>query len=463
MKKRNIDFTRGKLLPLIISYFLPLVLAGLVQTMFNAADMAVLGAFDKSSDSSAVGAVGATGAIISLLVNSVIGLSGGTNVLLARSVGAKDDERSQKIVGSSLLLAVIAGALMLVIGMISAPWFLKVTFCPDNTFGGALIYLRIYIAACPAIFIYNFGAAIIRVSGDSRSPFIYILISGVMNVALNLVLCIFMKEKVAAVAIATMVSNVVGAILTVAHLLRIKEGACRVNVREMQFSAREIANIILLGLPNAFTNALYSISNLQIQGAINSFGSSAAAGNNAAAQTETFIATLVNAVSTTVMVAVGQNIGADQKMRVRQSIITCALLNFGISVLCGYGALAIGRQLLRIFVPNDALAVEIGMVRLSCLLTIYFVMAVDNTLSSSIRAFGYTLPPMLNSVVTVILFRTVWMNLIYPGMNFTGDPVTDIFNVYECYIISWILSLVVQIILFAVIYKRYMSGKGKEL
>ena len=463
MRRKNVDFTKGNLLPLIITYCIPLIFAGLVQTMFSAADMAVLGAFDKSPDSAAVGAIGATGAIISLLVNSMIGLAGGTNVLLARTVGAKDEERSQRIVGSSLTLAVAVGLLMVAIGMLVAPWFLKVTDCPANSYRGALTYLYIYIAATPAILIYNFGSAIIRVSGDSRSPFIYILISGVANVVLNLILCILLEEKVAAVGIATLVSNVVGAVLTVAHLLRLKEGPCRVDVKNLKVSAREIKNIVLLGLPNAFTTAIYSISNLQIQSAINSFGSSASAGNNASAQVETFVATIVTAISTTVMVAVGQNVGAGHKDRVKQSIIRCLIMNTAVALVLGYGALALANPLLRIFVPNDALAVDIGKVRLLCLLTIYFVMAIDNTLSSCIRAFGNTLLPMLNSVVTVVLFRTIWMNFIYPYMTFVGNPVKDIFNVYECYIISWIMSLAVQVVLFLTVYNRYKKDKGIKI
>ena len=463
MRNRNIDFTQGKLLKLVVAYAIPLIFAGLIQTMFNAADMAVLGAFDKSSDSSAVGAIGATGAIISLLVNSMIGLSGGTNVMLARAVGAKDEDRAQKIVGSSLVLSVVIGVVMTTVGLISARWFLMITDCPANSFDGALTYLYIYIAATPAILIYNFGAAIIRVSGDSRSPFIYILISGAANVVLNLVLCIILEEKVAAVAIATLIANVIGAILTVMHLIRLKEGPCRVDLKNLRFSMRETLNVLVLGLPNAFTTALYSISNIQIQGAINSFGSSASAGNNASAQVEGFVSTIVTAISTTAMVAVGQNIGAGEKERVKHSIALCVLINFAISLVLGYGALALGRPLLRIFVPNDALAVEIGRMRLLSLLTIYFVMAIDNTISSSIRAFGYTMLPMYNSVVTVILFRTIWMNFIYPNMTFSGDPVKDIMNVYECYIISWLMSIAVQIVLFAIVYARYMKGKGKEI
>ena len=463
MRNRNIDFTQGKLLKLVVAYAIPLIFAGLIQTMFNAADMAVLGAFDKSSDSSAVGAIGATGAIISLLVNSMIGLSGGTNVMLARAVGAKDEDRAQKIVGSSLVLSVVIGVVMTTVGLISARWFLMITDCPANSFDGALTYLYIYIAATPAILIYNFGSAIIRVSGDSRSPFVYILISGAANVVLNLVLCIILEEKVAAVAIATLIANVIGAILTVMHLIRLKEGPCRVDLKNLRFSMRETLNVLVLGLPNAFTTALYSISNIQIQGAINSFGSSASAGNNASAQVEGFVSTIVTAISTTAMVAVGQNIGAGEKERVKHSIALCVLTNFAISLVLGYGALALGRPLLRIFVPNDALAVEIGRMRLLSLLTIYFVMAIDNTISSSIRAFGYTMLPMYNSVVTVILFRTIWMNFIYPNMTFSGDPVKDIMNVYECYIISWLMSIAVQIVLFSIVYARYMKGKGKEI
>jgi len=256
---------------------------------------------------------------------------------------------------------------------------------------------------------------------------------------------------------------VLGAVLTVLHLSRIKEGACRVDIKNIRVSGREILNIVLLGLPNAFTSALYSISNLQIQGAINSFGSSAAAGGTASAHVETFVSTVVNAISTTAMVSVGQNIGAGERDRVKKSILFCVLLNFGVGLVLGYGTLAFGRPLLRIFVPNDAMAVEFGMVRLTCLLSLYFVMAIDSTLSSSTRAFGHTFLPMINSVFTVIIFRTIWMNIIYPNMTFVGDPVKDIFNVYECYIFSWTMSLIVQIVLFAVVYIRYMHGKGKKI
>lgn len=463
MKNKSVNFTEGKLLPAIITYSIPLIFASLIQMLFNAADLAVLGQFDTSADSSAVGAVGATGAIIGLLVSSVVGLSGGTNVLLARSVGANDVERSQKIVGTSIILSASAGIIMLAVGMLSASRFLEWTNCPENCFGGALTYLYIYFAATPAIYIYNFGAAIIRVSGDSRSPFIYILISGALNVVLNFILCIVMAEKVAAVAIATLVSNVLGAVLVVIHLIRMKDGPCKVNIKHIAFSFKELGNIFLLGLPTAFTTALYSISNLQIQGAINSFGSSAAAGNSASAQLEGFVNSITSSIAMAAMVFVGQNVGAKRRERVKLSIILCVIINGIAALVLGYGVLLFGKPLLGIFLPGDPLGVDVAMVRMACLLSIYFVAAIDSVLSFSLRAFGYTILPMLNSVFTVVLFRTVWMNLIYPNMTFIGDPIKDIFNVYVCYIYSWVMSLVVQIVFFIVIYRRYMTGKGKVI
>ena len=253
MRNKTVNFTEGKILPSIVQYTIPLILSSLMQLFFSAADLAVLGNFDTSIDSSAIGAVGATGSIVALLVSSVIGLSGGTNVLLSRAVGAKNDDRAQDVVGTSIILSVVAGIVMMTVGYCSARWFLNITACPENCYSGALTYLYIYFAAAPAILIYNFGSAIIRVSGDSHSPFVYILTSGVVNVVLNFVLCLMLEQKVAAVAIATLASNLLGMCLVIRHLLKIKTGACRVDIRRLSFSWKELGNIFVLGLPTAFT------------------------------------------------------------------------------------------------------------------------------------------------------------------------------------------------------------------
>ena len=463
MKNRTVNFTEGRLLPSIVTYTVPLVLAALIQMLFNVADFSILGNFDTSSDSSATGAVGATGALVNLLVSSVVGLSQGTNILLARAVGAKEDDRARKIVGTTMILSVTSGVVVLVFGMITVGWFLKVTGCPANCYDGALTYMRIYFLTTPAIYVYNFGSAIIRVFGDSRSPFNYILVSGVLNVVLNFLLCVVMSDKVAAVALATLASNVLAAILTVRYLLRIKSGPCRVDIKRMDFSWRELGNIFLLGLPTAFTTALYSISDLQMQSAINAFGSSVVAGNSASAKLDGFVNSFTYPLAASVMVFVGQNLGAEEKERVKRSIVICFIMSVSVAIILGNGALLISDPIIRTLLPNDPLGIEIARVRIEWVLSLYFICAADSILSFTMRAFGYPILPMINSLVSVILFRAAWMAWIYPSLPVSGDPAVDIMNVYRCYMVSWILSLAVQIILFTVVYRRYLKGKGKKI
>lgn len=463
MKNRAINFTEGKIFPILIAYAVPLALSSLIQLCFNIADFSILGNFDKSADSSAVGAVGATGAIVNLLVNAVVGLSAGANVLLARAVGAKEEGRVRDIIGTTLILSVAAGVIMTVVGMLSVRWFLDITACPANCFEGALTYMHIYFLAVPAIYVYNFGSAIIRVSGDSRSPSIYILASGGLNVILNFLLCVTMSNKVAAVAIATLVSNTLGAALTVIHLSKMKTGVCRVDLRKLSFSWRELGNIFLLGVPTAFTTAIYSISDMQMQSIINSFGSSITAGNSASAKLDAIVNSFTYPIAATAMVFVGQNVGAQKPDRVKRSIKLCVISSLAVALVMGYGALAFARPLVKILLPNDSLGMEIGVVRIYCVLSMYFICAVDSVLSFSVRAFGYPILPMLNSLFSTILLKAVWVMWIYPHLPVTGDAVKDIMNVYYCYMLSWVLSFVIQVIMFSVVYRRYLAGKIKEI
>lgn len=463
MKNRAVNFTEGRLLPTIITYAVPLVLASLIQMLFNVADFSILGNFDTSADSSATGAVGATGALVNLLVSSIVGLSQGTNILLARAVGGKEEDRARQIVGTTMILSVVSSIAVLTFGLISVGWFLRVTGCPANCYDGAITYMRIYFLTTPAIYVYNFGSAIIRVSGDSRSPFNYILISGLLNVILNFILCVVMSDKVAAVALATLVSNVVAAALTVRYLLRMKSGPCGVDLKKIDFSWRELGNIFILGLPTAFTTALYSISDLQMQSAINAFGSSVVAGNSASAKLDGFVNSFTYPLAATVMVFVGQNLGAEQKERVKKSIVICFILSVATAIILGNGALLISDPIIRTLLPNDPLGIEVARVRIEWVLSLYFICAADSILSFTMRAFGYPILPMLNSLVSVILFRAVWMTWIYPVLPVSGNAAVDIMNVYKCYMVSWILSLLVQIILFTVVYRRYLKGRGKKI
>ena len=463
MTKRNsIDIINAPLRPAIIRYTLPIIFASLIQVLFNAADLAVLGWFDSSPDSSAIGAVGATGSIIALLVNSVIGLSNGTNILLARSIGAGDIPRSRRIVGTSLILALVGGVIMGAVGIASANWFLGATKCPVNCFEGALSYLYLYFAATPAIFIYSFGAAIIRVSGDTQKPLNYMIFAGVLNVVMNFILCVVLTNKVAAVGIATLSSQLLGAVLVVVHLIKI-DGPCRLDFKELTFSFDEFGKIMSTGLPSAFNGALYSISNLQIQSAINSFGSSAVAGNSASAQIEGLASSCTSAFGTAALTFVGQSIGAGRDDRVKHSIRFSILVSVAVTVTFSAFALIFRVPLLKLFLPADNLAIRFAQVRMFSLFTLFWMAATNSVLSSSVQAFGYPSFPMTNSIVTVLLFRVLWMGWIYPNLPVSADPVSNIFNLYSCYMVSWTLSLIAITVMFFIVYTRYKRGKIRVL
>jgi Na+-driven multidrug efflux pump len=272
-----------------------------------------------------------------------------------------------------------------------------------------------------------------------------------------------MEDKVAAVAIATLISNVLGAILTVSHLLRIESGPCKLNLKKIEFSWRELGTICVLGLPTAFTTALYSISDLQMQSAINAFGSSVVAGNSASAKLDGFVNSFTYPLAATAMAFVGQNLGANERERVKKTIGICLLMSVSVSLLLGNGALLISDPIIRTLLPNDPIGIEVARVRIEWVLSLYFICAADSVFSFSMRSFGYPILPMVNSIITVILFRAAWMAWIYPHLPVTGNPAVDIMNVYKCYMVSWILSFAVQTIFFIAVYRRYLKGKGKKI
>ncbi|MBO5270394.1 MAG: MATE family efflux transporter, partial [Clostridia bacterium] len=401
LKLRNIDATKGKLLPSIVLYALPLILSTLIQTLFHAVDLIVL---RYAADGIAVASVGATGTITSLIINAFIGLSGGTNVILARFIGAKDHDNTRKTVSTSLITSLGIGLFSAVLGFFLAEPMLNLTKCPADCFDGALLYLRIYFLASPFILVYNFAASILRTSGDTNRPLLYMLLSGILNVVLNVVLCMCLDEKVAAVAIATFASQVLGAVCAVARLCK-NDGDCKIVLRHLKWDLHIFGRILRLGLPICLHGALFPLANLQIQSAINSFGSAAIAGNTAAANLETITSSTTSAFGTAALTFAGQNLGAGNKDRVKKSIAIC----FTIAVCCGlfFGLLfySFGEFFLSFFVGNDPVAIGYGMIRCGFLLAFYFVAAMNQTLGSVLQAFGYTSFVSLNSIGAVFGMR----------------------------------------------------------
>ena len=447
LRIKSVDATTGRILPAVIVYAIPLILATLVQTLFHAVDLIVL---RYAADSVAIASVGATGTITTLIVHTFIGLSGGTNVILARFIGAKDHKNAHDTSSTALILALVLGVVAAVLGFVFAEPMLRLTKCPEDCFSGALIYLRIYFLSAPAIMLYSFGASILRTTGDTGRPLVYMLLSGSTNLVMNVILCFVMEEKVAAVAIATVASQLLGAILVVVRLCTM-DGDCRISLRHVRVNFHILGRILRYGLPICLNSALFPIANLQIQSAINSFGSAATAGNTAAANLESIVSSTTTAFGTAALTFIGQNLGAGKPDRVRKSFRIPATLAFLCGLTFGVLGYVFGDFLLSFFVGDDATAIAYGLIRSRHILLFYFIGAMNQVYGSTLNAFGYSTFTSLNSIISVFALRLLWMNTVY-----------RFFPTYECiflcFFVSWILMFTVNTVMTLVVFRKYKKG-----
>lgn len=448
LKSKNVDVTGGPLFKSIMLYSVPVMVGSLIQVLFNSADIAVLG---NMADKVAVASVGVTGPIVGLVVNAFVGLSGGTNILLARYIGEGNAKNVRRTVDTSMLAAVIGGILLAIFGVAFSGGMLRLIDCPEECFEGAKVYLDLYFMAIPAIMVYNFGAAIIRVNGDSQTPLYYLIACGLLNIVLNILLCFVLEQKVMAVAIATFASQVLGAILVVVRLTKLTD-ACKINLKKIEFDWSTLTKVFRFGIPCAFTSALYSISNLQIQSAMNAYGPDAIAGNTAASTLEGLASSFTGAFGVASLAFVGQNIGAKNKVRVKNTIALCLAIGFGFGFVLGVGLYIFGKPALSLFIPGEYEAIRYGMVRMKYVLLFYGIAAVNNVLINTLQAFGCSFIPFCTSIVTVLLFRVFWMFFIYP-LSVTID------NLYFCYTCSWTLAMIAHTTTFILVYRRYKKGK----
>lgn len=452
IKTRRIDATTGPIVPQIFRYALPLILTTLLQSLFNAVDLAVLG---NMADSNAVASVGATSSSYSLMMTLFVSFSAGIRVLLARFVGERSREKVKLAVDTAIILALGLGIIAAVGGYFVSPLLLRWIDCPEECYEGAVLYLRIYIGAAPAILMYNFSSGILSVAGNTRSPLHYMMAGGVLNVVLNILLCLVLPNKVGAVAISTAVSQCLGAVLCL-RKLRQGEGIVQWKPLNMQFSGKMCGKIIAQGIPIGLTDILYPLANLQIQAAVNSFGVAAVAGGGASNSLEGIAGAFNSGIATTTGVFIGQNLGAEKHDRVRKSFFSSLWLGASIGLTVGLFLCLTGRFSLRFFIPNDPEAVEYAMIKLWCIVGFYGVACVNGVLNHSIRAFGYAALSSVASIVCVFGFRTVWMNFIYPQ-----NP--TYLWLMTCYPVSWIMTTFMLTAIFVVIYRRYRHGKYKKL
>ena len=452
LTRRSVDATKGAILPLIITYATPLIISTLIQSLFNAVDIAVL---SNMANAHAVASVGATTSIIHLILHTFVGLAAGTKLILARQIGMRDTDNIRKTVNTSIFTAIFVGIMVAVIGVIYAPDFLRLTKCPAECFDGAVIYTRLYLCASPVILLYNFGSSIITAAGDTQRPLYYILAGGVLNVVLNIILCLILPEKVMAVAIATVAAQALGCVLVMLRICKM-DGECRLDIKNMRFSWSAFGKLIRYGAPIAFNSALYPLANLQIQSAINSFGVAATAGSSAASTIESVPSAFVTSFGTTASVFVGQNLGANKPERVRKSFSVCMLLGIITAGIIGTALYLSGEFWLALLVDRDPDAISYGMIRMFYLILFYFIVGANNCLTNTIQAYGYSSFTAILSIFSVLIFRIIWMRFVYPRFETFG-------NLMLCFLVSWLLVLVANVLALTIIMIRYKKGIFKKI
>ncbi len=443
------DMCSGSLLPKILLYSLPLMLSGILQLLFNAADIVVVGRF---AGNDALAAVGSTSSLINLLVNVFMGLSVGTNVMVARFYGAGQKKELEEMVHTAILTSIVSGVILIFVGLALSRPALLLMDTPENVIDQSVLYIRIYFVGMPAMMLYNFGSAVLRAVGDTRRPLYFLMIAGVINVVLNLFFVISLSMGVAGVALATIISQAVSAILVLLCLMR-SESDYRVELNKLRIVKDKMLKMIQIGLPAGMQGALFSVSNVLIQSSVNSFGSIAMAGNTAAQNLEGFVYTAMNALHQTCISFTGQNYGAKQYKRMGKILLICQGCVIVVGVLMGTGVYLAGGTLLKLYSP-DPEVIQYGMLRLSYICTTYALCGMMDVMVGSLRGMGYSIMPMLVSLTGACLFRIVWIMTIFKAHH-------SLEILYVSYPISWGLTFAAHLLCFLVVYGRIRRQKAK--
>jgi len=452
LSAKRIDATQGPIIPQIIRYGLPFLFSTLVQNLFSSVDIAVLGNF---ADTSAVASMGATASVNKVLLFLFLGISSGGGVILARAVGARDENKMRRTVDTAIAFAFFGGLVLAVVGWVLAPWMMVWTGCPADCFEGAVLYIRIYLSAAPAILLQNFGCTILNTAGNTRSPLAFMLVGGTLKVVLNILLCLLLPNKVLAVGLATASSQTLWAVLAIRRLCSGKD-VVRLRLRGLQFDTGVLRQLLVQGLPISLYRVLFPLSDLQIQSAVNSFGSAVVAGNSAASAIEGIVYAFTVTMGTASSVFVGQNLGAEKPDRVRRSIFSCVAMSLVITGILATGIYSTGRFWLGLLLSDSPASIEYGLIRMDFLLRFYVICAMNCILGPTLQSFGYSFINSLYSVVFVLLFRVGWMNWIYPHYQSYGALVA-------CFLCSWICLMTVSLITLVLVLHRYRKGKYRKL
>ncbi len=449
-KQYEMDMCSGPILRKMLMFALPLMLSSILQLLFNAADIVVVGKF--AGDNS-LAAVGSNTALINLLTNLFIGLSIGANVVAARHYGAKAWDDLRRTVHTAMLLSMLSGALLLVLGVIGAEQMLIWMQTPEEVLPLATVYLRIYFLGMISTMVYNFGSALLRAVGDTKRPLYFLLCAGIINVILNLLFVIGFQMDVMGVAIATVISETVSALLVLRCLVK-EKGGIHLELRAMRIDRKKMLQILRIGLPAGFQGVVFALSNVVIQSSVNIFGNIVVAGNSAAANLEGFVYMAMNAFYQTTLSFVSQNYGAGEQKRINRIVLLGEACVIVTGTLLGNMVVFFGNDLLQIY-SNNPEVIAAGMVRLHYISMIYALCGIMDVMVGALRGIGYSIMPMIVSIVGVCVLRLIWLATVFQIPEFH-----KIETVYLSYPVTWILTSLVYIVFFVWIRIRSVRKKS---
>lgn len=450
-KHYEMDMTNGPLLGKIIRFALPLMFTGILQLLYNAADVVVVG---RWAGATALAAVSSTGSLTGLIVNFFMGFSLGASVLVAQAYGAGDHKQISDAVHTSLVVAIICGALVSLLGILFGRPLLELMDSPADVIDQSTLYITIIFAGSLFNLVFNFGASILRAVGDTKRPMYYLILSGLVNVVLNLIFVIGFHMGVAGVALATVASQIMSCVLVIICLLR-SHTAIRLDVRKLRLNRQMAMKVLKIGLPAGLQSMMFSISNMLIQSSVNSFGSDVMAGNGAAANIEAFVYTAMNAFYTACLTFTSQNVGARKPERIGRIMLLCQLCVAAVGLGMGIGVTFFSEHLIGIY-TTDPHVIQMGMLRTSIIALPYFLCGMMDTFVGGLRGMGNSLVPMIISIVGVCVFRVGWVVTIFAA-NRTLE------TLYFSYPVSWFMTGAAHCACFLLVKRRLTKRIHAEM
>ena len=443
--KKKIDMLSGPLAWPLITYAVPIMLTSVLQLLFNAADLVVVGAYCGSFS---VAAVGATGAITNLIVNLFIGLSVGTGVAVAHGIGSREWEQVRNTVHTAVPMALVSGLFLTVLGVGLSRRILRAMGTPEEVLGLAATYMEIYFLGITAHMLYNFCASMVRAAGDTKSPLVILTVAGVVNVGLNILFVRYLGRNVDGVALATVLSETGAAIAIVILMVRRTDG-CRLDLRKLRFHKEPLKKMLRIGIPAGIQSCMFSLSNVLLQSAVNGFGAVAVSGNAAVANLEGFMYVIENSFHQTAVNFVGQNCGALQFRRVKKVTGLCMVYAAVAGILFGGLMCLFGPQLLSLYITDSPEAIAIGISRMFVDVAPYFLFGLQDVVTGALRGIGASFVSMILTVLGICGIRVLWIYTVFQIPRFHSQTM-----LYISYPLSWIVTLVIQLTAFAVIFRR---------